>query len=601
MSKVYRGPHALLDLAYDAKHYNWELVGHNLTFDLKHLFFNGLDLREKWAHDTQIMAHTLTDKVPDAYLERYEERRKQENEKLPTGFSHRTARGLSLKVLAPYHLKVKPFWEDPTNHDSDEYVLKDCEYTYRLYEHLEALLAEKEQFSFYQDKMLNWGKFLLNVELEGIYLDPQILASKELELHNQEQEFRFQLNEIWQKAHKRYYDMQVSETEARYRDMAIAAVARLKDKTKEAGTWARYQTKAREARAKIPEYINYDSPKQMLWLLKDYLRLPVTTFEGDESTGVEVLEKLAAQGHSDIKIFLKWRQVNKLLSAFLPTFKELAMNNIIHPNFNLTGTRTGRLSSSSPNMQQIPPELYTLFRPRKGNTFIGYDMAAIEGKLIAAYAQDPMLIDIILKDQSIHDYNAKIFFNLECEIKDVKKLFPNERQAAKTIGFALFYGAGSTRLKIALTSAGFPINDGRAKELHGNFKEFFKEAIQYHRDVTKAFEAGDILENSIGRPIAIQNVEDAYMKGFNTLIQSSASDLNLEAAYNAQEQFKKEGLSGKTILLVHDFIMVECKKEDAEKCNAILKQEMTKFSFDTPMGAIRLTVSGGITNEWTKD
>src|SRR5690606_17483037 len=103
--------------------------------------------------------------------------------------------------------------------------------------------------------------------------------------------------------------------------------------------------------------INYSSPQQMSWLLKDYLKLDITDPQGEESTSKAVLNKLAATGREDIRAYLDWREADKVLTMYLPTYRELQVEGIIHPSFNLTGTRTGRTSSSAPNLQQVPPKL----------------------------------------------------------------------------------------------------------------------------------------------------------------------------------------------------------------------------------------------------
>jgi DNA polymerase-1 len=465
------------------------------------------------------------------------------------------------------------------------------------------LLDEKNEMKFYTDYIQPWAKFLLNVELTGVALNEDKITDLKQHLELEEQELRYQLDQLWDKAHSKYYQIQERELSEQYREMALQKISKTKnlDSEKLRKIEHRYNELYKKALQKIEKRLNYESPKQMLWLLKDYLQLPVLNFKEEESTGVEVLEKLAATGREDMKLFLKWRGVQKLLGAFIPSYEALAMKGVIHPSFHLSGTRTGRLSCSDPNLQQIPSDLYCMFKPRKGNVFVGFDMEAIEAKLIAAYANDLNLFDIISKGYSIHDYNAKNFFALEADIKDVKRLFPSQRQAAKTVGFALFYGAGRNRIKAALTSAGFSISDAEASHKHENFKEYFEDAVRFHREITKAFEKGEVIQNVLGRPISIEDPSDAYMKGFNKLIQSSASDLCLNGAYLAQQEYDTLDLDANVIMLIHDFVLVEVAEDVAEQAAQILKKHMTRKILKTDFGDIPLTVSGGVMgNEWKK-
>ncbi len=581
------------------------LVFHNGSFDIKFLIKAGCGdwIWDAWTDDTQLMIHTCTEKIPDSWLTQYEEWRKEENKRLPQGVSHRAARGNSLKTNAPYWLGIEPFWENPADHDSDEYVLKDCEYTLRLYNLFNQKLKDLQQYGFYKNRMMSWTKMLTRAELRGISLDSSRLAEMKVEYADTVDALRAELDETWIEGHRAYLAKEKSRLIGKYSDMANKAISKLKepDVEKEMKIDARYYRLLKAAQEKLPDKINYDSPKQMLWLLRDHLQLPVKNFQGEESTGKAVLQDLASGGREDIKLYLDWRQAHKIATAFLPTYEKLAdSQQLIHPNFNLTGTRTGRLSSSSPNCQQIPSKLYSIFKPRPGYTFLQHDEAAIEAKLIALYSNDVNIMDAARPGHSIHNANATSFFGLDCRPEDVPDKHPAERRAAKTVGFALFYGAGSNRIKHAFTAAGFPTSDKEAKEKHKAFKSYYETAIKFHRSITKVFEAGDIVENLFGRPLKIQVPEQAYMKGFNTLIQSSASDLVLRSAEKAERRWREEGLDCHLLLFVHDFILAECNIDDAQRADEILVECMTDYTLTNELGSIKLEVDGGIGNEWSK-
>jgi len=584
---------------------DWGLFGHNFKFDIHFLVTHGVHkqfLLDHWSDDTQLMSHVWTEKVPEKYLEWYAAQRVIENKKLPVGYSHRPARGNSLKVLAPYWLGVPPFWENPADYDNDEYVLKDCKYTYELRKFFERKLRASGQYSFYKEKMMPWVKMLLDCELRGIKLSWPNLIQTEAELTEAAGRLSRELDQHWCAAHIKYRSNLVREIVEKYTLMKDTAVDKLKKPTqmKVNKTINRYDLLSRNAEARIDQKLNYQSPKQMTWLLKDHLGLDIKTVEGEESTGKAVLERLS-QKRDDVKTFLEFRKTSKLLTAFIPTYKELQIDGIIHPTFKITGTRTGRLSSSEPNMQQVPPTLYNIFTPRPGYKFIQYDLSGIEAALIAYYSEDKELFKIVSSGQSIHNANAKVFFDLSCDTDLVKDKYPDQRYASKHVGFALFYGAGWRRIKHTFANFGFMVTDDQAKQMHKNFKKHYFGAIRYHRELTKTFEAGEVIHNIMGRPVAIPEIEDCYMKGFNTLVQSSASDLCLEAGRLATEAWSTQNLDSQILLFIHDCILAEVKDEDATQADVILRDSMTGFNLTNTLGRVNLEVEGGIKTSWQKD
>lgn len=573
------------------------VVGHNFKFDQKFLTAAGYPV-DSWEHCTQLMAHICTDKVPDSYLEWYEALRQEENKKLPHGVTHRQAGRLSLKVLAPYFLGVEPFWEDPSNHDNDAYVLKDCKYTYDLFVFFKAKLEEQGSWEFYR-KVFNWNKMLFRMEMRGIELNLEQLDAVKAEYEDLKETYYSELQRIWKTQINEYAELSYAVLDEKYSQMLDAAI--LKAKTEEAKQKAtvRYTALKSAAKAKV-EPLNLASSAQMQWLLGERLKYNIIGDEQKPSTKKSVLNRLSKEGKEDVKTYLKWRDAEKVLTMYLPTYRELQVDGVIHPTFNPTGTRTGRLSSSEPNMQQVPSKLYKLFKPRNGKVFGQHDLAGIEAALIALYSNDKNLFEILQKGESIHDHNSITFFGLKCNPAEVAEKYAKERRTSKTIGFALFYGAGFRRIKEAFLQNGYMISDKEAKNKLAAFKEYYSGAAQFHAEVSELFEAGETVHNLFGRPIKIQPWENAFMNGFNTLIQSSASDLNIRACEKAESEWIKQGLDAAPLLLVHDFILAEYSEQDAEKADKILVDAMTNFKLTNDHGTIQLRVDGGIGHEWKK-
>lgn len=578
-------------------------LGHNITFDIKFLLVKGwIDKVPKVIHDTQIMAHVMKEKVPKSYLDRYEIERKERNKSLTKGFSHRYAQALSLKVLAPWFLKVDWFWETPEDHDNIGYNQKDCSYTDKLFDKFWDKM-DQTSLEFYHKRMLPWAQMLLEMTLTGISLDEAQISAAENEYLEKCSKAKAELDEMWAGAHIAYWEIQRLEVSQRYKEMLDKALLKAKDPTK---SGIRYGTLCAAALEKVETKINFNSPDQMKWLLKDYLGLDITKIEepeedeDPESTGKAVLNKLIGQGRKDIEKFLEWRKASKISTAFFPTYRELAVDNVIHPSFKITGTRTGRTSCSDPNMQQVPPDLYRIFKPRSGMTFLQYDLSGIEAALIALYSNDLTLYEVLDTDRSIHDFHAKELFGLDCEVEEVKDKYPLHRKAIKNVGFACFYGAGWRRIQVTLGSGGFPQTEREARQKLQILKSLYPGVFGFHKDITSTFEDGGVIENLLGRPISIQDPADAYMKGFNTLIQSSASDLNLHACYKAKSEWAKSGIKGHPLLVIHDCIIAEIEKSRAEVASKVLVSSMTDYDLTCDHGPIKLKVEGGISDVWKK-
>lgn len=587
---VFRGDDAISKLRDWLPWGDLAVGGQNFKFDLLNLIVHGAprDLIDHWTWDSQLMAYVCTDKIPDRWLGQYEIKREKK------GPHHRKASKHGLKCLAPYFLGVEPFWEpEDGNLDSDDYVLKDAEYSLELCKVFNIKLRDRGEYEFYDDKLLPWTKMLLAAELRGVELDLPALHQKEQELLVRSIALEKQLDEQWAAKHFAYQWAQESACRDKYHAMAEKAGQCLDDSP-------RYTKLFEAAKKKLPTKIDYNSPKQMLWLLSDALGYNCVTLDGDTSTGREVLERLADEGHADVKTFLEWRKVTKILTAFIPTYKDLQHEGILHPIYNPTTTRTGRTSSERPNAQQVPPELRPLIKAREGFVFIGYDAAAIEAKLIAAYSSDPQLYNVISQGISLHDHNVKVFLGAEEPHNEIKAKYPVERSAVKNVGFALFYNAGTNRIRTAFAQKGIHLTEAKCSALLRQFHKTYAKAMEFSKSIVDHMEQGEVVKNLFGRPLKIENPEDAYMQAFNTIIQSSASDLNLQGAFNAWIELRNAKIEAYPVLFVHDFVCFEVEQGRAEKADHIIKKCLKDFNVQTDLGPITLEVEGGIMSRWTK-
>lgn len=581
---------------------NPDLLGFNFKFDFRTLLSKGANIQlDQWKHDASLMASVYTRKVDPDYVAAYEAQRVLLNKNLPKGKGHRRTSGGSLKILAPYFLGVEPFWEATTDHNNEEYVTKDAVYTYRLFSFLQQKMVEEGSYTFYSSRFMDWVKLLVKMEQRGVKIDFDLMERQEVKAALGAEDAKNTLDFLWKDAYKAFNHLEIDKLKSEYKEMADKAYERSKDKSDIAKTRinGRYNKLFEKAALSVAQSLNLDSPVQLKWLLKEYLKLDVTDFHDEESTGKPVLKKLANEGREDIKALLDYREQRKLLTAFFPSYKEMAYDGAIHCSFNAASTRTGRLSSSSPNLQQVPRGLHGLFIARPGYKFIIRDQAAIEPRLIAHASDDPVLFTLLEKGVDFHGHNTKIFFGLPEEVNEIKSKYPLQREVGKEVGLAILYGAGAMRLQESAQKRGFIWTQEECREKVKRFREEYEAVGAFQKQLNLTLEGGPVT-NLFGRPFRIEDPSDIHMKGFNTLIQGSASDLVLNSAYKAQAEYDRLGLDAHIVLLVHDEIVVEAAEKDIDSATSILDHCMTNYPLDTKWGRIRLKVEGKVSDRWEK-
>lgn len=593
-----------------SRYSDYGFIKHGGKFDSKTLMAKSAPFRlEQYVHDTMLMGVAFSHKIPDPWLADYEAKRKELNAAAGREI-HREAKKYSLKTMAPYFLGVEPFWE-VADHDNEEYALKDVAYTRALFYELKGALEKEDGYDFYFEKLMPWARMLTMAELTGVMLDFPLMAVKEAEAQATKAAKEQELKTHWAVAFDTYQKLQEEEVRQSYAPKRMAAVQKLKFPTlkdpvkaaarhaeKVAATSARYTQLEAKALQNI-EPFNLNSVPQLKWLLKEQLGLDITKFSDDEeSTGKAVLERLAGEGREDVRCFLDYRKAAKLTQAFFPSYREMAFNGIIHTNFNANGTRTGRLSSNGPNLQQVPGDLHALFRARPGKKLLCYDLSNIEPLLIAYLTEDENLCRLYTEEKgNFHDRNVEIMFGIE---KCDKKLHKAERDLAKEAGLSILYGAGKNRVNESSAKRGFPWGLKKSADVVKGLRSYYSGVWEYKQELDERLASGELVRNVFGRPVVVENAEDIYMQGFNTLIQGSGSDLLLESVSRAWMRFMEEGLDAVPLLFVHDEAIVEAAEKDAERANHILVEELTRWELHTSFGVIRTSCEGGIYDNWRK-
>lgn len=328
------------------------------------------------------------------------------------------------------------------------------------------------------------------------------------------------------------------------------------------------------------EKFNINSTKALGSILFEKLGLPVykKTKKG-YSTDVEILEKLKDK-HPVIEKILEYRSLMKLNSTYveglLPYINENTKR--IHSYFHQTVTQTGRISSTEPNLQNIPTRiefgkrLRKVFKPEEGYVFIDADYSQIELRVLAHISQDEHMLEAFKNDEDIHVQAASKVLGIPKE--EVTK---EQRSSAKAVNFGIVYGISDFGLAEQLG-----VSKKKAKEYIEQYLEKYSGIKKFMDDIVELAKNQGYVETSFHRRRYIPELSsNNYMVrqfgarvAMNTPIQGTAADIMKIAMIDVYNKLRKENLDAKIILQVHDELMIECMENDKEKVKIILKNCM---------------------------
>ncbi len=326
---------------------------------------------------------------------------------------------------------------------------------------------------------------------------------------------------------------------------------------------------------------NINSPKQLGEILFEKLGLPAEKkTKSGYSTAADVLEKLAPE-HQIVADILEYRGLSKLKSTYadgLAAFIE--KDDRIHTSFNQTITATGRISSTEPNLQNIPmrTELGRLIRkvfvPKEGFVFADADYSQIELRILAHMSGDQGLISAYHEGEDIHAITASKVFHVPFE-----EVTPLQRRNAKAVNFGIVYGISSFGLSQDLS-----ISVGEAKEYMEMYFETYPGVRSYQDRVIADAKDKGYSETLFGRrrPIPELKSGNYNLKQFgervamNAPIQGTAADIMKIAMLNVYFRIKRENLVSRLILQIHDELVIETAPDEVEKVSKILVEEMEK-------------------------
>ncbi|MGB0309386.1 MAG: DNA polymerase I [Candidatus Puniceispirillaceae bacterium] len=353
---------------------------------------------------------------------------------------------------------------------------------------------------------------------------------------------------------------------------------------------------------------NIASPKQLGEILFDQMGLEggKKSKTGAWSTGADVLEDLAANGVAIAQSVLDYRQLAKLKS----TYTDALMKSInpdsgrVHTSYSMVGASTGRLSSSDPNLQNIPirthegRQIRTAFVARKGYKLISADYSQIELRLVAHVAGEESMIAAFHKGVDIHAQTAAEVFNVPLETMDAET-----RRRAKAINFGIIYGISGFGLARQLS-----IPQGEARDYIKAYFERFP-GIRAYMDEAKQFaKVNHYVETLFGRRIHIPQIEDknqavrafAERQAINAPIQGSAADIIKRAMIRLPAALRAENIDADMLLQVHDELIFEVPEDQTDKAVAAITRIMEEAAAPVLSLKVPLVAEAGIADSWAE-
>jgi len=458
---------------------------------------------------------------------------------------------LSFKEIAGTGKNQKVFNEIDIS-TASKYASEDADITLRLWKLLKPKLAEDRLSSVYETIERPLAKIIMEMEKHGVSVDEKIL-------NKLSEKFASKIKKIEEKCFE------------------VVGVE-----------------------------FNLGSPKQVGEILFDKLGIKggKKTPSGSWSTDADTLTFLASNGNVLPKLLLEWRGLSKLKSTYtdaLPTFINKKTNRI-HTSYAMSSTSTGRLSSSDPNLQNIPirnedgREIRSAFIAEEGSSLISADYSQIELRIIAHMANDNNLKQAFKEKIDIHSLTASEVFGVP--LKDMN----NEiRRRAKAINFGIIYGISafglSNQLGISRSEASDYIRSYFEK--FPSIKDYMETTKEFAKDngfVKTLFGRKCIIDSSMSRGPGGKAFMDRA--AINAPIQGTAADIIKRAMIKIPQTLKKENLSSKMIMQVHDELIFETKDEDVERTINLVKNEMSNAHKPIIELSVDLEVEAAFGKNW---
>jgi DNA polymerase-1 len=349
---------------------------------------------------------------------------------------------------------------------------------------------------------------------------------------------------------------------------------------------------------------NINSPKQLGEILFDKLKLDPKakkTKTGQYMTGEDILSKLELQNHEIARKILDFRELQKLKSTYVDALPQLISPKTgrIHTSFNQAVTATGRLSSTNPNLQNIPirtargREIRKAFIPKNDDFLIlSADYSQIELRIMAAFAKDESMIEAFNQGRDIHATTAAKVFNVSLD-----EVTSEMRRKAKTVNFGIIYGVSAFGLAEQIG-----VSRTEAKELIDNYWKEFPSIKKYMNDAVIIARDNGYVETILGRRRYLRDINSQNMveRGFaernavNAPIQGSAADMIKIAMIKVNDFIKQEKLQSRIILTVHDELVFDVHKSELE----LMKTKVNELMVNAIPFPVKMETGMGVGLNW---
>lgn len=334
---------------------------------------------------------------------------------------------------------------------------------------------------------------------------------------------------------------------------------------------------------------NINSSQQVLAWWK-YLGIEPVDDAKKASTDKKVLARF--QSDELVRMFLHYKRVEKRLGMAQKLVEHCDEDGRIRARFMPLATGTGRFSSSSPNLQQVPrdPEFRCAFRPAEGRVLVQADYAAMELRVAAAIAGEERMIEAFNAGADIHTRTAALMFG--CEERDVAK---DQRQQAKAVNFGALYGSSARGVQNYFAALAMFITEAKARELLKLWHSAYPAFGKWHETCQKRAMAGASVRTVIGRRRQLFGDENRLTVQANNEVQGTSADIMKAALIEIHAQLPAKA---HLIACVHDEVIVECDTVDGDSVLAIVLREMEAAAVPMLGTGIRIKAEGGVLGSW---
>lgn len=533
------------------------------------------------------------------------------------------------------------------------YAMDDTYWSWNIYLDIQDAMEDEEVETYFYTRQMPYLRVLFNMERRGVRLDFERLKKMDKMAQKELEELEYQIFELAGLEFSITSGQQIAELLFGYeKKKKIYEIIYEPILDHETGDQAVYKSGARKGELKWKEIKNKD--KVVGEEFSGNRHLVDNTFgftpksftkEGMPKTGTDELEELAKkkykrnrrkqEGIEIAKLIVRYKKLAKLQSTYmLGLAEQVYSDGKIHTSLNQTGTTSGRLSSSGPNMQNLPRpvefvdptppprekfkseeefkeaflgwkherdeyEFWSRFEIRdafipdtEDDVILAHDYENLEMKILTHFSQDPLLISMFERKVDAHGDTARNMFKLECEVAEVKKLYPHLRQQAKTLNFLLVYGGSAKAL-----AGNLGISKAEGQQLYDLYFETYQGVKKYMSGQKRYGHKNQFVYTLLARKRHLDGINspDWGTKGYyerlavNAPVQGSAADIAISAQILIEHDEELKELGYRQVLQVHDEIVGVCPKKNSKRAGERVK-ELMENCLPRPLNKVALTV-----------